>query len=513
MKRFTVYSLIFAMMFSLVACSNGGLQSAIFEWDTPPKNIDPLLATEQGEMIIVKNIFEPLVIIDEYGTLTCGAALDYKIYNDGLIYVFDINTESKWSDGTPVTPNDFAFALKRAVDPKTKAGCALSLASIKNASKILEGKMDVNSLGVSISGNSLSITLEKKDETFLHTLSGVAGMPCNSVFFEKSGGKYGMTNDTIIGNGPFHVTSWNTDKDMESLRLGRNEFYKGKNTPSLYRVRFSYEDAKNRFNRMKNSEIECGGMDVDLIRTAKNEDITTLKYGLGTTSLIFNSNLSILKNIEVRKALSSCIDLASANSGLPKYISPATSIIGTDYLSPSGIYNNGKYTKPVADAKILFNSATSNINPKSLSNLTLHYVNNDISKTYASYIAQSWQRTLGLYVELKAVSKNEGDRLLKSGDFTFIICPIENDDKMASRVLSNFTSISKYSESIKVSTEYDRLISLGDDESLNSAENMLYNEQRVIPLYETFSAYCISSKVNEYALFPGSNILNFSKMK
>ena len=69
------------------------------------------------------------------------------------------------------------------------------------------------------------------------------------------------------------------------------------------------------------------------------------------------------------------------------------------------------------------------------------------------------------------------------------------------------------SGSIKVSDDFDRLVSLGDSSSLTSAENILYNEHRVIPLYEKFNAYCIGSDVKEYPLFPGSNILNFSKMR
>jgi len=339
MKRFISCCLITILLFSLVACSNSGLQAVVFEWDTPPKNIDPLLATEQGELTVVKNIFEPLMIADEEGALSCGAASDYNVDSSGLVYTFIINTESKWSDGTPVSPSDFVFALKRAVDPKTKSTCALSLQCIKNADKILAGNMSVEKLGVSANGDTLIIELSKKDSNFLRTLSGVAGMPCNSAFFEKSGGKYGMTEDTIISNGPFYVSSWNTDEDMESLRLSENEHYKGKNIPHISRVRFSYEDAENRFNRMKNSEIDCGGMEISLLRTAEDQGITTLKYGTGVTSLIFNTNSSVFKDINLRNALSICADASSSVEGLPQHISPAKSIIGKDYLSPKGFYS------------------------------------------------------------------------------------------------------------------------------------------------------------------------------
>ena len=513
MKRITVYSLIIALILSLVACSDSGIESALFEWDTPPKNIDPLLATEQGELTIVKNIFEPLVTTNEDGTLICGAATDYNIDNSGLIYTFNINTESKWSDGTPITPDDFMFALKRAVDPKTRATCAISLTSIKNAPEILEGKTGVDSLGVSVSGNNLIITLTKKDNNFLRTLSGVAGMPCNSNFFEKCGGKYGMTEETIISNGPFYVTHWNTDQDMGSLKLGKNEHYKGKNIPLVSRVRFFYEDDENRFGRMKNNEINCGGLDVTLLNTAENEGINTLKYGVGVTSLIYNTNTSLLKNYDLRRALSLCANTSAANNGLPDYISPATSIMGENYLSQNGIYEKSKYAPAPKDPKSIFDSATANMDTKELSKLTLYYIDDDTAKLYASYIAQSWQSTFGLYVTLSPVSLSEGEDLLKSGNFSFIIYPISDDDKMASRVLSNFTSISDYSTCLKVSEDFDRLVSLGDNASLSSAENTLYNEHRIIPLYEKFNAYCIGSDVTQHPLFPGSNILNFSKMK
>ncbi len=513
MKRVISYILILCIILSFAGCSESGMQAAVFEWDTPPYNIDPLLATEQGELTVVRNIFEPLMIAQEDGTLTYGAAKSHSVDSSGLIYTFLINTESKWSDGTPVTPNDFLFALKRAVDPKTKSTCAISLNCIKNATEIGEGKMSVDKLGVYASGNSLIIELVKQDKNILRTLSDVAGMPCNSFFFEKSGGKYGMTEDTIISNGPFYVSSWNTDQDMESLRISENEHYKGKNKPTLSRVRFSYEPSENRFSRLKNSEIDCGGMDISLLRTAESEGVITLKYGMGVSSLIYNSNSSVCKNADLRKALTLCADVSSAEGNLPKHISSVKTIIGKDYLAPDGFYKGTQYSSPSGDAKTLFQSAVKAIDTKDLSNLTLYYADDETSKLYASYIAQGWQKTLGLYITLTPLSNSEVKNRLESGDYSFMICPFVSSNNMASQVLSNFTSLSDYNKGCFVSDEFDRLVSLGDTNSLKTAESILYNECRVIPLFETYNAYCIGSKVKEYKLFPGSNILDFSKIE
>lgn len=513
MKRFISLFLILSVIFVLSSCSDGGLQAAVFEWNTPPYNIDPLLATEQGELTVVKNIFEPLMVAKEDGTLVCGAAKDYSLSGDGLTYSFIINTKSKWSDGTAVTPADFVFALKRAVDPKTKSTCAIFLQSLVNAPEIMSGELSVDKLGVSVKGDSLIINLSKKDNNLLRTLSGVAGMPCNSAFFEKSGGKYGMTEDTIISNGPFYVSSWNTDQDMESLRISKNQHYKGKNVPYISRVRFSYEDTENRFNRLKNSEIDCGGMDADLMRLAEDEGITTLKYGLGTTCLLFNTNTSVFKNEQLRKALTVCADIESAKNGLPSYTLAKNTIMGMDYLSPNGLYGGATYLHSKGDGRSLFASATKGIDSKDISNLTLYYVDNDESKLYASYIAQSWQKDLGLYVTLTAVSNKDAQGLLSSGDYSFIICPLSSANNMASEVLSNFTAPSEYGTGLKVSDDFDRLVALGDEQSLKTAEEILYKQNRVIPLFETYSSYCIGNKVKEYKLFSGSNILDFSKMR
>lgn len=513
MKRFIIITLLCTILLCMSACSGDQLQSVIFEWDIPPKNIDPLLASEQGEITVVKNIFEPLMLTEEDGTLTYGAAINHSVDSSRLVYVFELNTNAKWSDGTPVTAADFVFNLQRAIDPKTNAVCAISLQSIKNAAEIISGALPADKLGVTASGNKLTVTLVKPDNNLLRTLSGVAGMPCNKDFFVKSGGKYGMTKDTILSNGPFYVSSWNTDQYMEALRITQNEHYAGKNTSTLYRVRFSYEDAENRFSRIKNSETDCGGMNETLLSTAEIQGINTLQYGMGVTSLVFNTCTSAAKNEDLRKALTISANIEGANPQLPKYITPAHCIMGENYLSGNSLYSCSAYSPSQGDFKALFDSATKNIDAEKLKDLTLYHGEDDFSKLYASYIVQSWQKDLGLYVTLTQKSRGEIEGLLKSGEYTFLVSPFYSNNNMAAEVLSKFTALSPYNAGCYVSEEFDRLVASGETASLQAAEKMLYNQNRVIPLFESHGAYCIGSKVTEYKLFPGSNILDFSKMK
>ncbi len=49
------------------------------------------------------------------------------------VYTFKLRADAKWSDGSPVTAEDFVFSMRRVEDPKTAAGYANILYPIKNA--------------------------------------------------------------------------------------------------------------------------------------------------------------------------------------------------------------------------------------------------------------------------------------------------------------------------------------------------------------------------------------------
>lgn len=127
-----------------------------------PQSLDPQKMSSDYENRIAGDIFEGLTTEDAKDNAIPGQAESWTISPDGKVYTFKLRDGIKWSDGQPVTAEDFVFAFQRLVDPKNAAEYAYLQFTIKNAEKINKGEItDFSQLGVkAIDPKTLEITLD-----------------------------------------------------------------------------------------------------------------------------------------------------------------------------------------------------------------------------------------------------------------------------------------------------------------------------------------------------------------
>ncbi|MHA1548459.1 MAG: ABC transporter substrate-binding protein, partial [Alphaproteobacteria bacterium] len=104
-----------------------------------PTSLDPHKVSGDWENRIVGDIFEGLVTEDAGAQPIPGMATSWDISDDGLVYTFKLREGAVWSDGQPVTADDFVFALQRLMNPETAANYAYLQYPIKNAEAINGG--------------------------------------------------------------------------------------------------------------------------------------------------------------------------------------------------------------------------------------------------------------------------------------------------------------------------------------------------------------------------------------
>lgn len=190
-----------------------------------PKGLDPAKVTGVPEHHILQNLFEGLTGQDPI-TLepTPGMASSWTISPDGKTYTFKIRPNAKWSDGIPLTAEDFVASWIRALEPKTAAEYAYQLYYISNGEEYNTGKLkDSTKVGVKAKDKqTLVVTLKEPTPFFIRLTSFVTLYPVPSHIIKKHGEEEWTHEGKMVSNGPFRLSEWKINKH---IKLVRNENY------------------------------------------------------------------------------------------------------------------------------------------------------------------------------------------------------------------------------------------------------------------------------------------------
>ncbi|MEW9675630.1 peptide ABC transporter substrate-binding protein [Lentibacillus sp. L22] len=198
---------------------------------------DPSLATDQASFIVFGQTMEGLYGLDkDDNPVPAIADGEPDISEDGKEYTFKLREDAKWSNGDPVTANDFVYAWQRAVDPETGSEYAYMFDGvIKNASEIINGDKDPDELAVKAEDDyTLKVTLDIPIEYFDSLLAFGTYLPLNEKFVEEKGDKFGTNSDNMLANGPFVLTDW--DGSGLNWKYEKNDEYYDKDNVNLDEV-------------------------------------------------------------------------------------------------------------------------------------------------------------------------------------------------------------------------------------------------------------------------------------
>ncbi|MFN8504544.1 ABC transporter substrate-binding protein [Kouleothrix sp.] len=162
------------------------------------------------------------------------AAESWSVSPDGTVYTFKINQKGKWTNGDPVTAEDFVYSFTRQLDPKTAASYAAILYDIKGAQEWNAGKGgSADKLGVkAVDKYTLEITLNGPREYFPLLVGYASALPAHRASVEKYGDKW-TEPENIVSNGPFKLVKWEHNKALE---FERNEDFAIAPKPKLKRA-------------------------------------------------------------------------------------------------------------------------------------------------------------------------------------------------------------------------------------------------------------------------------------
>ena len=239
-----------------------------------PQSLDPTISTGIQDDGINGDLMMGLTTEDPQAHPIPGMAERWTTSPDGLTWTFFLR-EALWSDGVPVTAEDFVFAWRRMLDPATAAPYAYFLYVVKNAALINAGKMPLNALGVyARDARRFEVRLEHPAPYMVEMLMHHSTYPLPRHVVTAKGREWARPGNHV-GNGAFKLTRWRPNDHV--LAEKNLQFFDAANV-ALERV-FYYptDDYGAALQRMRAGELDIQSrlpaLRIDWIRANMPETI------------------------------------------------------------------------------------------------------------------------------------------------------------------------------------------------------------------------------------------------
>lgn len=278
--------------------------------DADPETLDPHKTSLAAEGHILRDMLEGLMIYDAASKVVPGVAEKYEISDDGRVYRFTLRANAKWSNGDPVTANDFVFSLRRIMDPATGAKYANILYPILNAEKINKGQgAKPEELGVkAVNDRTLEITLERPTPYFLELLTHQTGLPVHPASVQRHGSDF-VRPGNYVSNGAYVLKEFVPNSH---IRLDKNpNFYDAANVKIDVVNYIPQKDLPAIARRFEAGEIHSTSdfpADQKKSLQARLGDQVRSTPRLGLHYIALNTSKDNLKDVRVRQALSMVVD-------------------------------------------------------------------------------------------------------------------------------------------------------------------------------------------------------------
>ncbi|MCW5696087.1 MAG: peptide ABC transporter substrate-binding protein [Bauldia sp.] len=369
-----------------------------------PASLDPHRVSGDWENRIVGDYIEGLMTEDENAEPILGQAESYVISEDGLTYTFTIRGDAVWSDGTPVTAQDFDFAFRRLLDPATAADYAYLQYPILNAEAINGGTMEMDELGVRvIDDKTIEFTLERPTPYFIDALTHYTAYPVPRHVLEEFGDAW-IQPANIVGNGPYNIVEWIPNSYIRAVRS--DTYYDAANVAIAEVYYYSMDDITAALQRYRAGEF-------DILTDFPTDQYQLLldQYPgqahvapfLGLYYYVIQHNMDGLNQVEVRTAMSMAINRdvigpqILGTGELPAYgwVPPGTANYDYEGYEPDWVAL--PYEERVAQAVAMMEAA--GYSASNRLTLELKYNTNDNHRRIAVAIAAMWE-PLHIDVEL-----------------------------------------------------------------------------------------------------------------
>ena len=491
--------------------------------------MDHHLATDATSFIAQTMVFAGLVELDENNQPQKDLAESWDVSDDGLVYTFHL-TDTNWSNGTPVTANDFVYGWNRLIAQETASQYSFIMETIKvkNAAAVTSGEMAKEELGIkALDDKTFEVTLDAPCDFLLGLMAFPSFFPMNEEFATQMGDQYALTVDNMLYCGPYVMSDWMSGS---GYKFTKNEDYHNADAISTDVVEFKFiQDAQSAMLEYQSGNLDVVTLTGQMVDAYKEDDGFTNRLQGYLWYLSVNFDEPSLANKDLRQAISFAVDREKmaelvlkdgsiAAQGLIP-VALAKDKDGVDFRE-----SNGPQVEYDPAAALEYFSAAQAALGDEIS-VELLYEDTEAGKAVAEYIQNNLETNLpGMVVTLNSKPKKTRLDMMKTGDYQICLTRWGPDYADPQTYLDMFLSYNTSNNNGKYnSPAYDEAVleatqgaSASDSaarwELLKQAENIIIQQDLgVIPVYQNGGAMMIAPGITGIE-FHSAGVDNYRNM-
>ncbi len=499
-------------------------------------SLDTNLATDGDSFEVIADCIDGLTQMDADGAAVPALAESYDLSEDGLTYTFHLR-DAQWSNGTPVTANDFVFAWRRIAKEAGEYAYMLDeIGNIKGAAEIISGaETDLTTLAVNAADDkTLVVELNVPVSFFPSLMYFPTFYPINEAFYSSlEDGTYGTSPETFLSNGAFVLEDYTPG--TATLAVKKNENYWDADRVKLPGIRYqvvgSSDNALTAFRTGALDVVSISGNQVSAAENdpalAQNLTVTGAGYMwyLSFSQTEKNANGGQLANNNLRLAITNAIDreylvdnyvmdgsLATYTAVPPQFASSSTT--GADFSADQDMFKEFVDYDPEKAAAYL-ETAKSELGADEFT-FTMIYGNNEgdeVAKV-AQAIKEDVEASLpGVTINLQPMTKAERLDKMQNDNYDIALTRWGPDYADPMTYLGMWITNNSNNYGFWSNAEYDQLIAdcttgayITDYdarwEAMYKAEALVLQEAVIAPLYTKSQANLITTGVEGIAFHP-----------
>ena len=465
---------------------------------------------------------DELLTYDENGEIEYRAAESYEVNEDSTVWTFHLREDALWSDGTPVTAEDFLNTIRRALDPASGSGYAVYLFPIENAEEIYDQEASMDTLGVDTpDDHTLVFRLEEPCVYFLDLLRLPVYTPSCAKYADSVDSGWDKDPETSLANGPFMLAEYVPD---QYFVLEKNESYWNQDAVRLDRIIYRFFDD----TQAMAAAYETGEVDVavslpsSVMELYEGRDDLLVTEQIATRYIYFNLDVEPFDDVRVREAFNLAIDREELCRILGEDTEPTYNLVAKYMIDKNtGMRFVDEAEQPFGEnaerARELLAEA-GYPDGEGFPEITYSYPTLEMDSDTAQVIREQLKKNLNIDIELKAQELQANYSSRHAGDFDLCRMNWTADFADPYTYLSMLLSNSTYNCSGIHDEEYDAIVEASGSEQDPAARSVLLHqaEQRavgeqfyIIPLYAMKSVNLVNPEITGLRQIPASGALEY----